>query len=83
MCRTLQGHGHWVNHLALNTDYALRMGAFNPAEQFKTPNGSGTVYSEQVCCPNVCWELICNGLVSHPGGVKDCHPLNTAETRAL
>jgi WD40 repeat protein len=21
LCRTLQGHGHWVNVLALNTDY--------------------------------------------------------------
>ena len=25
--------------------------------------------------------LTCDGLVSHPGGVKDSHPLNTAETR--
>ncbi|KXJ29088.1 notchless protein homolog 1 [Exaiptasia diaphana] len=30
LCRTLQGHGHWVNHMALNTDYALRTGAFDP-----------------------------------------------------
>ena len=26
-------------------------------------------------------DLTCDGLVSHPGGVKDSHPLNTTETR--
>ena len=26
------------------------------------------------------WELNCGGLVSHPGGIKDSHPLNTTET---
>uniref|UniRef100_A0A673K7G3 Notchless protein homolog 1 n=1 Tax=Sinocyclocheilus rhinocerous TaxID=307959 RepID=A0A673K7G3_9TELE len=30
-CRTLQGHAHWVNTLALSTDYVLRTGAFEPA----------------------------------------------------
>eukprot|EP00043_Microstomoeca_roanoka_P022109 m.256037 g.256037 ORF g.256037 m.256037 type:complete len:485 (+) comp20760_c0_seq1:149-1603(+) len=29
MCKTLQGHAHWVNCLSLNTDHALRTGAFN------------------------------------------------------
>ena len=33
LCRTLQGHGHWVNTMALNTDYALRTGAFDPADR--------------------------------------------------
>ncbi|XP_014673198.1 PREDICTED: notchless protein homolog 1-like [Priapulus caudatus] len=37
MCRTLQGHGHWVNTLALNTDYAIRTGAFDPAEAQVVP----------------------------------------------
>ena len=32
MCRTLQGHGHWVNSLALSTDYVMRTGAFDPAD---------------------------------------------------
>ena len=32
MCRTLQGHAHWVNTLALSTDYVLRTGAFEPSE---------------------------------------------------
>ncbi|MCL4116844.1 UNVERIFIED_CONTAM: hypothetical protein GTU68_064523 [Idotea baltica] len=32
MCRTLEGHGHWVNTLALSTDYAIRTGASNPQE---------------------------------------------------
>nr|CAB3264348.1 notchless protein homolog 1 [Phallusia mammillata] len=31
LCRTLQGHGHWVNVLALSTDYVMRTGAFDPA----------------------------------------------------
>ncbi|XP_026464408.1 LOW QUALITY PROTEIN: protein Notchless-like [Ctenocephalides felis] len=30
LCRTLKGHAHWVNSLALNTDYVLRTGPFHP-----------------------------------------------------
>ncbi|XP_065830638.1 notchless protein homolog 1-like isoform X3 [Oscarella lobularis] len=40
LCRTLTGHAHWVNTLALNTDYALRTGAFNPAKRNEVPNGT-------------------------------------------
>ena len=29
MVRTLKGHGHWVNHLALSSEHALRTGAFD------------------------------------------------------
>jgi len=29
LVRTLQGHGHWVNTLALSTDFVLRTGAFD------------------------------------------------------
>ncbi|XP_077448924.1 notchless protein homolog 1 [Stigmatopora argus] len=36
-CRTLQGHAHWVNTLALNTDYVLRTGAFEPADATVNP----------------------------------------------
>merc|ERR1719400_1558022 len=32
LCRTLLGHGHWVNVLALNTDYVMRTGAFDPKD---------------------------------------------------
>ena len=32
LCRTLQGHGHWVNVLALNTDYVMRTAAFEPSK---------------------------------------------------
>lgn len=32
LCRTLEGHGHWVNQLALSTDYVMRTGAFDPSE---------------------------------------------------
>lgn len=37
LCRTLQGHAHWVNTMALSTDYVLRTGAFNPAEASINP----------------------------------------------
>ena len=29
LCRTLQGHGHWVNVLALNTDYVRALHMFS------------------------------------------------------
>lgn len=29
----MEGHAHWVNTLALNTDYALRTGPFYPVEK--------------------------------------------------
>ncbi|XP_044756155.1 notchless protein homolog 1 [Coccinella septempunctata] len=32
LCRTLEGHAHWVNTLALNTDYILKIGAFDPVK---------------------------------------------------
>jgi ribosome assembly protein 4 len=35
--RTLTGHAHWINTLALNVDYVLRTGAYNPETQ-TTPN---------------------------------------------
>jgi ribosome assembly protein 4 len=32
LCRSLDGHAHWVNSLALNTDYAIRIGCFDPSQ---------------------------------------------------
>uniref|UniRef100_A0A1I8JFL4 SH3 domain-containing protein n=1 Tax=Macrostomum lignano TaxID=282301 RepID=A0A1I8JFL4_9PLAT len=32
LCRTLQQHAHWVNTLALSTDYAMRLGANEPGK---------------------------------------------------
>ena len=29
LCRTLDGHAHWVNSLTLNTDYVLRTGYYD------------------------------------------------------
>lgn len=37
LCRTLQGHGHWVNVLALNTDYVMRTGSFDPSKAQLVP----------------------------------------------
>lgn len=37
LCRTLEGHAHWVNTLALSTDYVLRTGPFHPvSDQIKS-----------------------------------------------
>ena len=47
MCRTLQGHGHWVNVLALNTDYVMKTGAFDPATATIVPQES-TLTPEQL-----------------------------------
>jgi len=32
LVRILKGHGHWVNTLALNTDYVMRTGCYEPAD---------------------------------------------------
>ncbi|CAL1284448.1 unnamed protein product [Larinioides sclopetarius] len=32
LCRTLKGHGHWVNTIALNTDYVMRTGPYDPSK---------------------------------------------------
>lgn len=36
LCRTLEGHGHWVNTLALSTDYVLRTAAFDPSLPYQS-----------------------------------------------
>ncbi|KAF5273393.1 hypothetical protein FQA39_LY07410 [Lamprigera yunnana] len=36
LCRVLEGHAHWVNTLALNTDYTLRIGPFYPSNPHKS-----------------------------------------------
>ena len=40
LCRSLEGHGHWVNTMCLNTDYVIRTGAFEPSESFTTAGRS-------------------------------------------
>lgn len=35
LCKTFSGHAHWVNSLALNTDYVLRTGPFHPVTDKK------------------------------------------------
>ncbi|EDV30769.1 uncharacterized protein Dana_GF14879 [Drosophila ananassae] len=32
LCRTFSGHAHWVNNIALSTDYVLRTGPFHPVK---------------------------------------------------
>lgn len=36
LCRSLDGHAHWVNTLALNCDYIVRTGAFDPVKLNKS-----------------------------------------------
>lgn len=38
LCRTLEGHAHWVNTLALSTDYILRTGPFHPVTDRNNEN---------------------------------------------
>uniref|UniRef100_A0A8C7T452 Notchless protein homolog 1 n=1 Tax=Oncorhynchus mykiss TaxID=8022 RepID=A0A8C7T452_ONCMY len=45
-CRTLQGHAHWVNTLALSTDYVLRTGAFEPADATINPQDQTGTFEE-------------------------------------
>lgn len=41
LCRTLEGHAHWVNTLALSTDYVLRTGPFHPIlDKYDSTNDS-------------------------------------------
>lgn len=37
LCRTLEGHAHWVNTLALSTEYILRIGVYDPATKDRLP----------------------------------------------
>lgn len=41
LVRSLDAHAHWVNHVALSTDFALRSGAYGPTLLQKIPNPSG------------------------------------------
>uniref|UniRef100_A0A6G1SB36 Notchless 1 n=1 Tax=Aceria tosichella TaxID=561515 RepID=A0A6G1SB36_9ACAR len=36
MCRSLDGHAHWVNTLALNCEYVVRTGPFDPENRIKS-----------------------------------------------
>lgn len=37
---TLHGHAHWINHMALSTDYVLRTGCHDPTEMSRSPSPS-------------------------------------------
>ncbi|KAK6625591.1 Notchless protein 1 [Polyplax serrata] len=43
LCRTLEGHAHWVNTLALSTEWVLKTGPFDPVETFKCDTGKATL----------------------------------------
>ncbi|CAL2035014.1 unnamed protein product [Caenorhabditis brenneri] len=38
MCKNMTGHAHWINTLALNTDYALRTSCFEPSKRCIKPD---------------------------------------------
>jgi WD40 repeat protein len=42
LCRSLEGHGHWVNSLALSTDYVLRTGAYDHTGKIPSSKEEGT-----------------------------------------
>ncbi|CAI2347312.1 unnamed protein product [Caenorhabditis sp. 36 PRJEB53466] len=37
LCRNMTGHAHWINTLALNTDYVLRTSCFEPSKRCIKP----------------------------------------------
>ena len=54
LVRSLKGHGHWVNTLALSTEHVLRTGAFDhtgkaPAD----PEAAKQVPAHAGCLPTV------------------------------
>ncbi len=60
LCRTLQGHGHWVNTMALSTDYVLRTAAFDsaaPSLVQQESNATGTRRTDTLGC---CFVFLCH-----------------------
>lgn len=46
LCRTLTGHAHWINTLALNVDYALRTSCFAAENDCRYPGDAEVTISE-------------------------------------
>jgi hypothetical protein len=57
LCRTLEGHAHWVNSIALNTDYVIRTGAVDPTAVHR---GKGVQLNGKIDIFSMC--LVFNGL---------------------
>ncbi len=56
LCRTLQGHAHWINVLALNTDHVMRTADFDPSKfdgSRKPKNASKTFLNTASCSSRV------------------------------
>ena len=49
LCRTLQGHGHWVNTMTLSTDYVLRTAAYDPTNASLVHRDMGESGENFVC----------------------------------
>ncbi|XP_069695001.1 notchless protein homolog 1 [Periplaneta americana] len=47
LCRSLDGHAHWVNTLALSTDYVLRTGPFEPVTRREMDYNNKTDLQQQ------------------------------------
>lgn len=57
LCRSLTGHAHWINTLALNVDYVLRTGGFEPENGCRRPQSDEEVrafpYFAYISCVNL------------------------------
>ena len=70
-CWTLRGHGHWVNALALSTDYVMRIGAYDPRIAdivhdhciFSILNNQAVFSACRVCCVGH-YKVMVTGLTS-------------------
>ncbi|GIY52626.1 notchless protein homolog 1, partial [Caerostris extrusa] len=63
LCRTLKGHAHWVNSVALNTDYVIRTDPFDPKDSklYKTRNNMIWVCQELAVLAIKCYESATRG----------------------
>jgi ribosome assembly protein 4 len=62
LIRSLKGHGHWVNTLALSPEHALRTGAFDHTGS--APQDPNTARQVQSLCTSEAGKR-CNGIPSH------------------
>lgn len=51
LVRSLKGHGHWVNTLALSAEFALRTGAFDHTGAAPAEPAAAQAQALQRCAP--------------------------------
>lgn len=65
MCRSLDGHAHWVNTLALNCDYIVRTGPFDPEKLRKGSKDIPTDRNEMARLAQERYDKVRQGPIKH------------------